>query len=234
MSEWAAKRFWKTVSVRGDADGFAVLLDDRPVRTPAKRQLVVPTEVIADQIAREWEAQTERIDPGAMPWTRSANAAIDKVATNRGEVEAHLAAYAETDLLCYRAESPASLAERQALAWDPLLDWIAERYGVQVAVTAGIMPVDQDKSGLARLARSMSPMSDFQLTGFHDLVTLSGSFCLALAAAENRLPAAELWRISRIDEDWQIEEWGEDEEAAEQEAAKQAAFLHATELFSAS
>ncbi len=234
MSEWAAKRFWQTVSVRGEKDGFAILLDDRPVRTPAKRQLILPTETIADRVAREWQAQGERIDPAGMPWTRSANAAIDKVATNRAEVETLLAAYAETDLFSYRAQGPAALAERQANSWDPLLDWIAERFDVRIAVTTGVMPVAQDKDAINRLARAMAPMSVFQLTGFHDLVTFSGSFCLALAASENHLPGAELWRLSRIDEDWQIQEWGEDEEASQQAEAKKAAFLHATELFSAS
>ncbi|MEO0866013.1 MAG: ATP12 family chaperone protein, partial [Pseudomonadota bacterium] len=123
MSEWAAKRFWTDVSVVADENAFTIKLDDRPVRTPAKRALVVPTEAMARRIADEWQAQSEAIDPKSMPWTRSANAAIDKVALQRDEVKEYLAGYADTDLLLYRAESPDALVERQRVQWDPVLDW---------------------------------------------------------------------------------------------------------------
>ena len=123
MSEWAMKRFWTAVSVSPEGEGFAVKLDNRSVKTPAKRALVLPTQAVADCVASEWEAQVETVDPASMPWTRSANAAIDKVATQRAEVIAHLADYAGSDLLCYRAEGPDSLVARQARAWGGLLDW---------------------------------------------------------------------------------------------------------------
>lgn len=231
MSEWAMKRFWKAVTVEPEGAGFAVRLDGRLIKTPAKRLLQVPSEAMATRIAEEWEAQVEIVDPTAMPWTRSANAAIDKVAVQRAEVMAHLADYAGSDLLCYRADGPDSLVARQQETWDPVLDWLSTRFDVRLAVAAGVMPVEQSADDIARLARAMTPMSDFQLTGFYDLVTLSGSFGLALATVHDVQPAADLWAASRLDEVWQIEQWGDDEEAAEVAALKEQAFLHATEVF---
>lgn len=231
MSEWALKRFWKEVSISEEDGGFAVRLDQRSVRTPAKRVLVLPTRVIADRVAAEWEAQVEKVDPGTMPWTRSANAALDKVATQRAAVIEHLASYAGTDLLSYRAKGPDALIARQCEVWDPILDWVLHRFDAKIAVTQGVMPVAQDPGAMERIARTMEPMSDFQLTAFHDLVTLTGSFMIALQTAHNVQPAPILWAASRVDEDWQIEQWGVDEQAAADAEIKKSAFLHATELY---
>ena len=231
MSEWGSKRFWSTVSVETGPDGFSIRLDSRPVRTPARRTLVLPTRSVAEHVAAEWEAQEERVELATMPWTRSANAAIDKVSTQRREVMDHLAGYANTDLLSYRAAEPAALVLRQQKTWDPLLDWLECRHGVRFEVTRGVMPVAQDAACVSRLVRRMEPMSSFQLTGFHDLVTLSGSFVIALAAADGAFQVPDLWAASRLDETWQAEHWGEDVEAAEEAARKMRAFLHAGELF---
>ncbi|MEM8802380.1 MAG: ATP12 family protein [Pseudomonadota bacterium] len=233
MSEWAAKRFWTDVSVVAEEGAFAIKLDDRPVRTPAKRTLAVPTEAMARHIADEWQAQAEVIDPKSMPWTRSANAAIDKVAQQRDEVMEYLAGYADTDLLFYRAESPDALVERQRVQWDPVLDWIAIRYGAKFVQTAGIMPVSQSSEALMAVTGEMETMSDFQITAFHDLVTLSGSFALGLCVVEGLRDPGAIWDLSRLDETWQIEQWGEDEEAREVAELKKAAFLHATDFFRA-
>ena len=144
-----------------------------------------------------------------------------------------MAGYAETDLLCYRADGPEPLVERQASAWDPMLDWAAETYGARLAVTSGVMPVEQSQSDLDRLAARMRSMSNFQLTGFHDLVTLSGSYVLGLAATEPKFEIDRVWSLSRVDELWQIEQWGEDEEALEHAEIKKNAFLHACDFFHA-
>lgn len=231
MSEWAMKRFWTEVTVEVEADGFSIRLDGRMVRTPAKSQLIAPNKAVAERVAREWEAQNDQVDTTTMPWTRTVNAAIDKVAVQRTEVEAHLASYADTDLLCYRAEGPETLQLRQSEAWDPILDWLSKEFGVSLAVTQGVMPVSQTPAHLATLAATMGPMSHLQLTGFHDLVTLTGSFSLGLATAHNLKSAPELWAASRVDETWQIEQWGEDEEAKESEEHKKNAFLHAREVY---
>ena len=231
MSEWTPKRFYEDATVEQADGGFTVRLDGRPVKTPGKRLLTMPSQAMAKHVAREWQEQQEQIDPGTMPWTRSVNSALDKVSVQRDEVMAHLIGYAGTDLLCYRADSPAGLFARQAECWNPVLDWAAQRFDVRFKVTSGVMPVAQDDEVIACLRRCMEPMTEFQLTGFHDLVTLSGSYVLALAATEKLQPPEGLWNLSRMDEDWQVEQWGVDEEAAEVAELKRIAFLHAGAFF---
>ncbi|SDF42073.1 ATP12 family chaperone protein [Limimaricola pyoseonensis] len=231
MSEWKAKRFWKTATTAPVEGGWQVLLDARPVRTPAKALLVLPTEALAQAVAEEWDRQEERIDPGAMPVTRTANSAIDKVGPQRAAVAGMLAAYGGSDLLCYRAEMPAELAARQTAEWDPLLDWVAEAHGARLKLAAGVMPVEQAQDDLARLSAPVEALDPFRLAAFHDLVALSGSLVLALAVVEDRLAPEEAWRLSRLDEDWQIEQWGEDEEAQAMAAVKRAAFLDAARFW---
>lgn len=231
MSEWAPKRFWKSVTVSKSDEGYSVTLDGRAVRTPAKQPLILPTRALADAIAAEWEAQVEKVDPRIMPATRAANAAIDKVAVQHAEVADMLAAYGDSDLLCYRAENPDGLVQRQAEAWDPLLDWAEGQFGGRLVVNQGIMHRSQDPILLARMTQSVHDMSAFELAGFHDLVSLSGSLVIGFAAARDHAPAARLWDISRIDEDWQAEQWGVDDEAAEAAGIKRESFLNAKQFF---
>lgn len=231
MTGWAPKRFWTAVEVAREGPGFAVRLDDRPARTPLKAPLLVPTEAFAQEVAAEWRAQGEVLDLRAMPATRLANAAIDKVAAQRAEVAAMLAGYGASDLLSHRAEGPERLVERQRAAWDPVLAWAAEALEAPLGTGAGIMPVAQDGAVLDRLRARVEAMEPFQLAAFHDLVALSGSLILALAATEGWLAPEEAWSLSRLDEDYQAEEWGEDEEAAEAAAARRAAFLDAARFW---
>jgi chaperone required for assembly of F1-ATPase len=227
MSGWTPKRFWTEAAVVPEGDGYAVTLDGRPVRTPLKARLIVPTRGFAEQVAAEWQAQGEVVDPNTMPATRLANAAIDKLGAQRDEVVEMLASYGGSDLLCYRAEAPEALIERQALGWDPVLDWAGQALGARLRTGRGVMPVLQAKADLRSLSAPLQAMDPFELSAVHDLVVLSGSLVLALAVTEGRLSAEEAWRLSRIDEDYQIEEWGEDEEAAEAAARRRTAFLDA-------
>ena len=231
MSVWSARRFWTTANAVPAPGGFAVQLDARPVRTPLKAPLVLPTQALAEAVAAEWQAQAGRVDPETMPFTRTANSAIDKVAPQQDAVAAMLASYGGSDLLCYRAEGPDDLVARQAEAWDPILDWAAQRLGARLLVTTGVMHVDQPGESLAGLYQRVSGLDPFQLSAFHDLVALSGSLVLALAVTQKRLTADAAWALSRIDEDWQISLWGEDEEAADITARKRAAFLQADRFF---
>lgn len=231
MSDWAPKRFWTSVEIAAVEGGFTVTLDGRNVRTPGKALLTVPTEAMAKHIAEEWEAQTEKVDPRTMPWTRSANSAIDKLSVQRREVEDHLIGYAATDLVCYRAESPLGLVERQSQGWDPILDTIESSFGVRLETTSGVMPVTQSRDSLDILRNVMSDMSDFAITGFHDIVTLSGSYLIAVSVTLKAVDPKAAWQLSRIDEDWQIEQWGRDEEADAHAETKRAAFIHATRFF---
>ncbi|WP_108482910.1 ATP12 family chaperone protein [Oceaniglobus ichthyenteri] len=227
MAEWAAKRFWKSASCVAEGGGYAIHLDGRPVRTPAKAQLILPTLALAQAVAAEWDAQSEKIDPLTMPNTRSANAALDKVAPQRGAVEAMIADYAGTDLLCYRATGPETLIARQTEQWDPILDWARTDLGADLRITSGVMPIAQAPSALGILTGQMADMSDFTLVGFHDLVSLSGSFVLALAVIKGRLTPDQAWALSRLDEEWQAQLWGHDEDATAKAALKKADFVHA-------
>lgn len=227
MSVWAPKRFWQAAGVTEAEGGFAIALDGRAVRTPAKAALVVPSRAMAQAIAAEWDAQEGTVRPETMPVTRAANAAIDKVRTQQTEVAAHIAAYGGTDLLCYRAEGPEPLVERQARAWDPLLDWAEAACGLRLVVTQGVVPVAQPEMALIALADRVAAMDEWQLAALHDLVGITGSLVLGLAVAEGRIDGETAWTLSRIDEDWQIAQWGDDAEEAELAALKRQALLNA-------
>lgn len=227
MSGWAARRFWKDVTVEEEDGGFAVRLDARPLRTPGKRPLILPTRALAEAVADEWRAVDGTVDPRKMPFTRSANSAVDKVATQFDEVADLIAAYGGSDLVCYRAEDPPELARKQAETWDPILDWARQRYGAALRHTSGIAPIGQADGALRPLSAAVRSTTPFELTALHDLVALSGSLLIGLAATEAESDPEALWRASRVDEDWQSGLWGEDEEAAEAAEAKRRDFLHA-------
>ena len=224
MTEWKARRFWAEATVEAVEDGFAVRLDGRVVRTPAKREVAMPSRALADGVAEEWRAQGEEVQPLSMPLTRAVNATLDKVVPQRGAVADELAGYGGSDLLCYRAEGPTGLVERQAAAWDPLLDWAADRFGARLAVTVGVMPRPQPANALEALRSHVGGLSAWELTGLSEFVTLSGSLVLGLAALEASGPWDALWEASRIDERWQEEQWGVDAEEALRTAARRAAF----------
>jgi chaperone required for assembly of F1-ATPase len=231
VSAWKPKRFWKSATVAAVDGGWTVQLDGRAVKTPAKALLVVPTEGLAQAIAAEWDAQDKEVRPETMPFTRTANSALDKVAVQYAEVAAMLSAYGGSDLLCYRATGPAALIARQAAAWDPLLDWAAGTLDLPLKATAGVMHIEQSPQALARADALVAALGPFRLAAFHDLVALTGSLVLALAVIHDRLDPETAWTLSRVDEDWQIEEWGEDEEAAELAAVKRADFLQAARFY---
>ncbi|MFY0595546.1 MAG: ATPase [Cognatishimia sp.] len=228
MAGWNTKRkFWTETSVEEQGDGFAVLLDGRGVKTPAKTAVIVPTRAIADAIAKEWDAQVEEIDPLTMPVTRWANAALDKVALQHAEVADMLADYGGTDLLCYRADNPQELIARQAELWDPVLDWADEVLDARLNPIHGVMFQAQDKAALERLRQRVHAFSNFELSAFHDLVSLSGSLILGFAAVKKLQPIEDLWALSRVDELWQEEQWGPDEEAQILAETKRNAFVQA-------
>ncbi len=231
MSDWKPKRFWKQAAVVAAEDGFAVELDGRSVRTPAKAPLIVPTRSMAEAIAAEWDAQETEVDPATMPVTKGANAAIDKVRMQREEVVALLSEYGDSDLLCYRAAGPEALITRQAENWDPMLDWAANALGARLFVGEGVMHVPQTAQALTLLRDEVAAFDDFSLAAVHDLISITGSLVLALAVTKSAISEDDAWRLSRIDEHWQIEQWGEDEEATLAENAKQAAFFDAVRFY---
>lgn len=215
------KRFWTEVAL--DADRV-VTLDGRPVRTPGRVPLALPSEALAQLVAAEWRGVPEMVEPRTMPLTGLANAAIDRIAPAPAPFAASLAAYGESDLLYYRAGSPDDLVARQLAAWDPWLDWARARYDVHFDVTTGIVHRAQPPATLARLSDAVGALDAFQLAGLSPVVTITGSLILALALIERAGAPDILWTAAHIDEDWQAELWGVDELATQARANKRAEY----------
>ena len=209
------KRFWKEVSLGPHEEGaFALLLDGRPARTPARRVLAFENHALAELLRQEWADVGAVIDPAHMPLTRLVNSGLDGVSQQIEAVQQDAARYAATDLLCYRAEHPEKLVLRQRASWDPLLAWVNERYGVQLVTGAGVMFVTQAPDTILRLQQAVQAIAQpLPLAAFHALTTLTGSLVLALALAERASSLAEIWALAHLDEDFQMEIWGQDEEA---------------------
>jgi len=207
------KRFWKDVALSQEEEGWSIALDGRPLKTPARATLTVDARSLAEAIAEEWRGRGQDIDPRQMPLTGLANAAIDHVAPAPAVFRNELARYAEGDLLCYRAEHPPKLIAAQAAAWDPLLDWARQRFGVEFAVTAGIVHVPQPPATIAGLAAALTPPGPFELAALSPIVTIGGSLVTALALFEGALDCDTAWSAVSVDDRWQIDHWGADAEA---------------------
>ncbi|WP_411035861.1 ATP12 family chaperone protein [Shinella sp. BYT-45] len=208
------KRFYKDVSTDETPEGFRILLDGRPVRTPAKKLLAVPAQPIADRLKAEWDGQGEEVDPAKMPVTRLVNTAVDGVADNLDAVFDEIVRFAGTDMLCYRADSPAGLVARQEEGWDPVIRWAAEAKGARFILVEGVMHREQPAPAIEAFRAALSAWRDpLALACLHTVTTLTGSALLALALAEGVIDAEKAWSLAHIDEDWQIEQWGTDEEA---------------------
>lgn len=221
------KRFWTDAAVANDVAGFAIQLDGRPVRTPARASLLVPSRALAEAIAGEWQAQGEEVDPRRMPLTGLANAAIDHAATDPAAFAATLTPFAATDLLCYRDDREAELAAEQAAAWNPLLAWAEARYGVEFTLASGVMHVAQPAATIAALQAALHALPPFRLAAMAPLVTISGSLVAALAVEAGARDAAELWPIICLDQLYQERRWGADALAQAQRAAHERDWLNA-------
>lgn len=208
------KRFYKEAEARAAEDGWEILLDGRPVKTPARGALILPNAGLAASVAAEWAAQSEEIAPRSMPFTGLANAAIDRVAADAENYVRSLTVYGETDLLCYRAEGPESLVAAQAAAWDPILAWARRRYDVDFEIVFGILHRAQPGETLARLGKAIATRDNFQLAAMTQLVTISGSLLIALALAEGGIDLDQAWAAASADEAWQAAHWGEDLDAS--------------------
>lgn len=223
------KRFYKDVTVDETPDGFRFLLDGRPVQTPARQPLLLPTRALAEAIAEEWRAQGEEMQPLAMPLTRLVNTVLDGVRATRDDVIGAVLRFGENDLLSYRAETPVELAARQ-LEWNAYLDWAAERHDARLAVTSGIQHVEQLPETLAALRLAVASRSDFDLAALHVLASVTGSLILGLAVLDGRLTANEAFALSRLDEAYQAEKWGSDREAEARAQRLAAEMGHAARL----
>lgn len=224
------KRFYKLATAEQSGECAVVRLDGRLLKTPAKAELRLPTFALAEAIAGEWQAQRDEIRPQSMPLMQLAATAIDRVMLDPSFASNDVVRYGDTDLLSYRADEPASLAERQAAEWQPLLDWFRDRYDVQMNVTAGIIAVAQPAELKPRLERVCAGLDAWRLTALHGATTNTGSVVLGLALLDGRLDADSAHRAALLDELHQVERWGEDAEAAARRAGLKAD-LQATARF---
>jgi chaperone required for assembly of F1-ATPase len=206
------RRFYATATIAAQVGGYAVRLDDKPVRTPARRVLAAPTLALAEAIAAEWQAQQDVIDPAKMPLTRLANAIIDGVTDAPLPVAAEIAKYLASDLTFYRAGSPQGLVERQTYHWDPILDWARQTLDADFKLGEGVVYVAQPQAALAA-GRAAIPEEPWRLGAVHSITTLTGSALIALAMARGALAADAAWQAAHVDEDWNMAQWGSDEMA---------------------
>ena len=207
------KRFWKQADAVERDGGWGVELDGKPLRTPARDLLTVPTKALAEAIASEWNEVGDKIDPGTLPLTGLANAAVDRVAPDKEAFAKGIARYAEADLACYRAEGPSALVDRQTESWDALIGWGRRRFDVDFRTTRGIVHVDQPAATVDRLSHAVAALDPFRLAGLSPLVTISGSLLAALGVLEGTLMPDQAWDAVTVDDRWQLEQWGSDAEA---------------------
>ncbi|PBB85795.1 MULTISPECIES: ATP12 family chaperone protein [unclassified Mesorhizobium] len=228
------KRFYKTVSVVPVEKGFAVHLDGKSVRTPGKAPLAVPTEKAAVLVADEFSAQGDVIDPVTMPVMRLVNTALDGVASDPQAVLEDVLRFASSDLLCYRADGPQGLVERQNRFWDPVLDWARSKLGARFNLAEGIIHIEQPRETIAVLGAHLAQRTEpLRLAAIHVMTSLTGSALLALAVDFGELDGEQAWAAAHVDEDWQIEHWGQDAEAVARRAARKRDMMAAVSLLEA-
>ncbi|RKE84942.1 ATP12 family protein [Rhizobium sp. AG855] len=228
------KRFYKDASIAEGPEGFSVLLDGKSVKTPAKKALTLPTREAAELVVAEWAAQGEHIDPAKMPITKLANTAIDAVAISLDDVFDEIVRFAGSDLLCYRADAPKELVERQAKSWDPVLAWIAAAHQARFILVEGVMHQAQPAAAIAAYATALNAYREpFRISCLNVVTTLTGSAVLALAFAEGAFDLDTVWALAHVDEDWTSEHWGSDEEAEARREARYAEYAAAAALFAA-
>jgi chaperone required for assembly of F1-ATPase len=223
----ASRRFYKIVAATKGAGGWNVTLDGKLLRSPAKKDFNLPTQALALGIAAEWDAQPEQIRPNSMPLMQLAATAIDRVGPERARIVADIAGYGATDLVCYRASQPPTLVEREAQAWDPLLDWLRRRYDVSLKATSGIVAVAQPIATMEALTRVVEGHDDFALAGLATMVHAVGSLVIGLAVAEGEITPEQAAHAAQLDELYQAERWGEDKEAVDRRVAQLAELVAA-------
>ena len=220
MTGWKKKRTWVDTKVKPRGLSFEILLDDKFLQTPKKNKVLLPTKKLAQKVAEEWRRQKEIIDPTKMPYTRLVNSALDTVKETFDTIVSDILDYGDTDLVCYRADFPEDLVKLQNKHWDPILVWAKNQFKIEVKTTNGINYKAQDPVQLQKLSREISSYNFFILTGFHNLVTISGSLLIALAVYYRRVSLKRGFDISFLDEDWQRKKWGQDEESIKNRANK--------------
>lgn len=211
-------RFYRTSSVQAADDGYAVVLDGRPVKTPQTRApLVVPTPQLAEAAAAEWAAQGETVDPASMPVTAITSTALD-LDRHRDDLVATIARHAETDPVCYWVTEPTRLREWQQVSWQPLLDWLALSYDARLNVTTGLLPISQPPDATKALGDAVGAMDRFHLAALSAAVAATTSLVIGLALLDRRLDAESAFTAAELEATYQIEQWGADSEVTDRRA----------------
>lgn len=216
------KRFYKDVTV---TDELGIALDGRPVKTPMKAPLRLPTRGLAEAVAAEWAGQGEEIKPATMTLTKLANTAIDRVGAQRPALVQEAVDYANSDLVCYRADRPPQLVAQQDTSWNPIVDWARTDLDAPFEVTDGIMHRPQPEAALKAFGHALEALGDFELAAFHSIMTLTGSAVIAMMLARQATTPEAAWAAAHVDEDYQIEHWGQDDEARDRRVARHAEFM---------
>jgi chaperone required for assembly of F1-ATPase len=232
------KRFYAEAAVQPLDEGFGVTLDGKPILTPARARLVVPTRALAEALAAEWRGQGQEIDPTTMPMTRLVNSALDGVAREMTATTAEIVRFAGSDLLCYRAGEPETLVTAQNAVWNPILDCFRRNHGVRFICAEGVIFVAQPEESIAAISRIVAQWGEgaagpLRLAALHVKTTLTGSVLIALALAEGALNVDSAWAAAHVDEDHQMRLWGADEEALARRAARMKDFRAAYEVLAA-
>lgn len=226
------RRFYSAAQAVASGAGYGVHLDGKPVRTPGRKPLELPTLAAAGLVASEFGAQGEHIDPATMPTTRLANSIVDGVTGNEAAVRADIVAYAGSDLVCYRAAAPRELVALEDTCWNPVVEWLRDRHGVNLVLAQGVMHVRQPDEAIAALGAMVGSFTEpFAVGSLHAITTLTGSAAIALAFGHGVLDCPQAWAAANVDEDWNVRQWGEDAEAADRRASRQAEMAAACELF---
>lgn len=218
------KRFYKKASLKPVKGGWLVLLDGKELKTPAKNTLLITSEPLAKAIVDEWNGQGEYIEPDSMPLTKYANTALDRVAPRRGAIIDEIVAFASSDLVCYRADTPQGLVDMQSALWNPVLDWAQKTHNLGFVCVAGIIYATQPEITLVGLYNLLEQETDSALNAIYNLTTLTGSALIALAVCHGAIQADFAWQAAHADEDWNIRQWGSDADAAERRALRRAEF----------
>lgn len=213
MLRWEKRRTWKKVLVRSAESGFQIFLDEKPIETPNKNLIVVPTKKLADALAKEWKTQKKVVGFKKMVFNKLVNSSIDQVTVSRTSIIEILIEYGDTDLLCYRAEDPPDLCLLQETQWGPVLNWLEKTFSINLKVYSGVIYEPQEEQQLQQLKNILQVYSDFEIAALHELVTISGSLIIGLAVKNKALTLQEAWNRAILDESWQMQKWGKDQES---------------------
>ncbi|PGH16926.1 hypothetical protein AJ80_04994 [Polytolypa hystricis UAMH7299] len=201
------KRFWKDVHVKELPEGYQILLDTRPVRTPTKETLTIPPSKphLAHAIALEWDllvSAHQALKTHLIPLTSLAARAEDIAQQDaadediiRREIVWTMMRYLDTDTLLTWApekniydgeveEGTESLRDRQIRTAQPIIAFLVGRVwpGIEIKPTLesnSIMPTPQPPVTKEVIRGWVSGLPAYELAGLERGVLASKSLLVA-------------------------------------------------------